>query len=71
MISTKNKFTKNAPIVEGGPDVSFYIMDLVGLSTDAKPTMFGGNVVEEGSTFLEENTGKVFIMKADGNWVEL
>lgn len=39
----------------------------VGLSTDAKPSDAGN-----GSTFIEMNTGKVFMYNAEGNaWVEV
>ena len=42
--------------------------DLRGLSTDEKPTEHIGN----GSTFLEMDTGKVFIFDADNKeWHEL
>lgn len=41
---------------------------LVGLSTDTKPT----TGIANGSTFLEMNTGKIFMFNEDGNaWVEV
>lgn len=41
--------------------------DLRGLSTDQKPTD-----CPNGSTFLEMNTGKVFVFNKTGNqWIEL
>jgi len=41
----------------------------VGLSTDPKPHFVNGAV--EGDTFLEEDTGKVAILKADDNYAYL
>lgn len=48
------------------------VMELRGLSTDAKPTQtFKGFTVGNGSTFYEINTGKLFMFNADaGTWIE-
>jgi len=47
--------------------------DLRGLSTDTpKPTEWNGIGIGNGSTFLEIDTGKLFIFDAEGqSWVEL
>ena len=43
-----------------------------GLSTDTKPTKANGKDVENGSTFFEINTGKVFMYDAENdNWNEI
>ena len=38
----------------------YVMVELRGLSTDTKPTEIDGNKVENGSTFIEINTGKIF-----------
>ena len=44
-----------------------WVADIRGLSTDTKPTSY-----PNGSTFLEMDTGKVFIFNAQNStWVEL
>lgn len=38
-----------------------FLTELRGLSTDSKPTTIENGIVENGSTFIEINTGKVFM----------
>lgn len=43
-----------------------------GLSTDTKPTKANGKDVENGSSYLEMNTGKVFMYDEQNDiWYEL
>lgn len=35
-------------------------VELRGLSTDTKPTQIGENTIENGSVFIEIDTGKIF-----------
>lgn len=46
-------------------------IDLVGLSTDTKPTdIVDGKPVKNGSTFIEMDTGHVYWFNADaGSWI--
>jgi len=39
----------------------FYLLELRGLSTDEKPTEIENGTIENGSTFIEIDTGNVFI----------
>ena len=41
-------------------DKEYIICELRGLSTDTKPTQVGERYVDNGSTFIEINTGKIF-----------
>ena len=38
-----------------------FLTELRGLSTDSKPKTIENGIVENGSTFIEINTGKVFM----------
>ena len=42
-----------------------YELDLRGLSTDTKPTQIKGATIENGSTFIEIDTGKIFFYDLD------
>ena len=48
------------------------VFDFMGKSTDTKPTVtYNGKTIENGSTFYEMNTGKVFMYDADADvWLE-
>lgn len=50
-----------------------YIMaELRGLSTDEKPTEVGGKTIDNGSAFIEIDTGKVFFYDlASKTWKEI
>lgn len=51
----KNERTK----MENGGQL--ILVELRGLSTDEKPITFEGNRIDNGSSFIEINTGKVFL----------
>lgn len=42
-----------------------YELELRGLSTDTKPTQIKGATIENGSTFIEIDTGKIFFYDLD------
>lgn len=47
-----------------------YAYDFIGLSTDAKPTFWGGRLIEANSLFFEVDTGKFYYF--DGSdWNEV
>lgn len=48
-------------------------VELYGLSTDTKPTtQYSGIEIKNGSTYLEMNTGKVYIFNEEGSvWLEV
>lgn len=55
MITTiKNELTRR----NGGQ--KFAVKELRGLSTDTKPTIISGEYVDNGSIFIEIDTGKIF-----------
>lgn len=43
----------------------FYLLELRGLSTDEKPTSIENGTIENGSTFIEIDTGDVYIFDAE------
>lgn len=50
----------------------FILAELRGLSTDEKPTEIKGNGVENGSSFIEINTGKIYLFdKENEQWKEI
>ena len=50
----------------------FYLLELRGLSTDEKPTTIENGTIENGSVFIEIDTGKVFIYDLDNeDWNEV
>jgi len=50
----------------------FYLLELRGLSTDEKPTEIENGTIENGSVFIEIDTGKVFIYDLDNEqWNEV
>lgn len=44
-----------------------YAYDFKGLSTDEKPTFWGGKVIEVNSMFLEEDTGDFYYVESQGS----
>ena len=44
-----------------------YAYDFKGLSTDDKPTFWGGKVIEANSMFLEEDTGDFYYVESQGS----
>ena len=60
--------TINVSTISGDPAIMRGSLDLRGLSTDTKPT----ENIPNGSTFIEINTGKVYIFnEAGAAWVEM
>lgn len=56
------KETKEGTIITG---------ELRGLSTDTKPTELNGQVIGNGSVYIEIDTGKIFFFDADSKtWKE-
>lgn len=46
--------------------------ELRGLSTDAKPIVFEGKYIDNGSIFIEINTGKIFMFDLENEqWKEV
>lgn len=47
-------------------------VELRGLSTDAKPTEINGKTIDNGSTFIEMDTGKIFFYDLENEeWKEV
>lgn len=44
---------------------SYILVDLRGLSTDDKPTKIDTDLIENGSTFIEIDTGNLFLYDLD------
>lgn len=54
------------------PDVSYISVELRGLSTDTKPTEFNGEQIDNGSIFIEIDTGKIFFYDLENEeWKEV
>ena len=54
------------------PDSSYVLIELRGLSTDTKPFEFGGKKIDNGSVFIEIDTGKVFMFDLENKqWKEI
>lgn len=48
----------------------FYLLELRGLSTDEKPTEIENGTIENGSVFIEIDTGDVYIFDAENTeWI--
>lgn len=43
----------------------FYLCELRGLSTDEKPTIIENGTIENGSSFIEIDTGDVYLYNLD------
>ena len=55
-----------------GTNDEYLTIELRGLSTDSKPTEFNGKKVDNGSIFIEINTGKLFLYDLDSTtWKEI
>ena len=53
-------------------DGNYISAELRGLSTDEKPTQVDGKKIDNGSIFLEINTGKLFFYDLDSQtWKEV
>ena len=53
-------------------NTSFVRVELRGLSTDSKPTSVGEKVVDNGSVFIEIDTGKMYLYDLDNEqWKEV
>ena len=53
-------------------NTSFVRVELRGLSTDNKPTSVGEKVVDNGSVFIEIDTGKMYLYDLDNEqWKEV
>lgn len=51
---------------------SFILSEFRGLSTDEKPTLWKDSKVDNGSVFIEINTGKLYMYNLDSqNWSEV
>lgn len=47
-------------------------VELRGLSTDTKPTTLGGKTIENGSVFIEIDTGKMYMYDLENEqWKEM
>lgn len=54
------------------PDDDYISVELRGLSTDQKPTEVSGKKVDNGSAFIEINTGKVYLYDLENEeWKEV
>lgn len=59
---------KNSILKEQQP----LLFELRGLSTDDKPTIIEDNPVDNGSSFIEIDTGKLYLYNLDGKtWEEI
>lgn len=53
-------------------DKEYKIVELRGLSTDEKPTEIGGKYIENGSQYIEMDTGKIYVYDLDNEqWREI
>ena len=53
-------------------DGEYIICELRGLSTDTKPTKMGERFIDNGSAFIEIDTGKIFFYDLDSKtWKEV
>lgn len=51
---------------------TFIIVELRGLSTDTKPTEINGKTINNGSTFIEIDTGKIYFYDLENTeWKEV
>ena len=51
---------------------TFIIVELRGLSTDTKPTEINGKTINNGSTFIEIDTGKIYFYDlSNEEWKEV
>ena len=63
----KIRTNKNVSENEG----EFVIVEMRGLSTDIKPTEFDGRNIDNGSIFVEIDTGSIYLYDLDNEqWME-
>lgn len=54
------------------PDADYITVELRGLSTDEKPTEMNGKIVDNGSSYLEIDTGKLYLYDLENErWEEI
>lgn len=54
------------------PTGNFILVELRGLSTDEKPTEIDEKLVDNGSTFIEIDTGKIYMYDLENEeWKEI
>ena len=54
------------------PDDDYISVELRGLSTDTKPTEMNGKKIDNGSAFIEIDTGPVYLFDiTSGEWNEV
>lgn len=54
------------------PEKTKITVELRGLSTDTKPTEINGKTIDNGSTFIEMDTGKIFFYDLENEeWKEV
>lgn len=46
---------------------NYVMVELRGLSTDTKPTQIGENYIDNGSTFIEIDTGDIYMFDLENN----
>lgn len=55
-----------------GEEETKITVELRGLSTDEKPTEYDGYIIDNGSTFIEIDTGKVYMFDLENEeWKEI
>lgn len=48
------------------------VLEYRGLSTDLKPTTYGGKAIDNGTMFIEIDTGKIYMFDAvSSEWKEI
>ena len=54
-------------------DEKYYLTgELRGMSTDTKPTIIDGNIIDNGTAFIEIDTGKIFFYDLNSKtWKEI
>ena len=56
----------------GSATYDYIAVELRGLSTDTKPTEYSNKKIDNGSTFIEIDTGKIYMFDLDGSeWKEM
>lgn len=54
------------------PEENKILVELRGLSGDTKPTEIDGKIIDNGSTFIEINTGKIYLYDLENEqWKEV
>lgn len=54
------------------PDYDYISVELRGLSTDERPTEFAGKKIDNGSTYLEIDTGNLYLYDLENEeWKEI